>query len=229
MARNPHRSVTTGASLLVVSTAALLTACGGSSSSSSDNPDNPGTSDTPDTSVACAASPPYQIGDEGPSGGLIFFVDEDDRHDFTYLEAAPEDLSGNSDSLHMWSAQWLNLGAVTSESVGTGATNTQLILNASENQNIAAPAAERTAEATLGGCDDWFLPSRGELTLMHENLQEHGLGGFGGDTAAAFDYWTSSEAGLTYAWGRAFNGSMDGFEYEWRKDYRFRVRPARAF
>jgi hypothetical protein len=33
------------------------------------------------------------VGDKGPGGGWIFFVDEKDRYPgFTYLEAAPEDV-----------------------------------------------------------------------------------------------------------------------------------------
>ena len=218
MAQNQLIPGPAGATLLAVSTAMLLAACGGSSSDSSNNPD---------TSVACEASPPYQIGDEGPSGGLIFFVDEDDRHDFTYLEAAPENLPGTTDKLHSWSSQGLDLSGQTAEGIGAGAANTQLILAASDDQDIRAHAAERIDEASLGGCDDWFLPSRDELTLMYENLHDQGLGDFVDDNG--FDFWSSSEVGLQYAWGRQFGGGMDGFENEWLKTLRFRVRPARAF
>ncbi|MFP4211116.1 MAG: hypothetical protein ACLFR8_07730, partial [Alkalispirochaeta sp.] len=29
----------------------------------------------------------YAIGDEGPAGGRIFYIDETDKHDWTYIEA----------------------------------------------------------------------------------------------------------------------------------------------
>jgi len=31
----------------------------------------------------------YNVGDTGPAGGFIFYVDEDNDHGWTYLEAAP--------------------------------------------------------------------------------------------------------------------------------------------
>ena len=33
----------------------------------------------------------YALGDTGPAGGHVFFVDEENQYDWTYLEAAPEE------------------------------------------------------------------------------------------------------------------------------------------
>ena len=34
----------------------------------------------------------FEIGDVGPAGGLIFYIDEAEEFEWTFLEAAPEDL-----------------------------------------------------------------------------------------------------------------------------------------
>lgn len=43
---------------------------------------------------------------------------------------------------------------------------------------ISDYAAKKCLNHEAGGNDDWFLPSRDELDLMHKNLKLQGLGGF---------------------------------------------------
>ena len=43
--------------------------------------------------------------------------------------------------------------------------------------------------------DDWYLPSRGDLVLVRDNLKSQGLGGISGR------YWSSSESSATNGWG----------------------------
>ncbi|HOV14687.1 MAG TPA: hypothetical protein PK771_10415, partial [Spirochaetota bacterium] len=69
--------------------------------------------------------------------------------------------------------------------------------------------------------DDWFLPSKDELTQMFINLEKNNLGEF------AFDgYWSSSEASRVYAWRQYFSESYQRDSY---KNYEQYVRAIRAF
>ena len=60
-------------------------------------------------------------------------------------------------------------------------------------------AAQLCAELNYGGFNDWFLPSRGELDLMHRNLYQEGIGGF-----SAVPYWSSSEYYDNKVWFQIF-------------------------
>ncbi len=173
---------------------------------------------------ACVEAGPYSVGDVGPSAGYIFFVDDDNDYEFTYLEAAPKDLQGPTDDLHEWafSPFWV---LQTDNGVGTGESNTARILLRMEEEDQTSHAIERTVTAAIGGCDDWFVPSEGELDLMHQNLFQEDLGDF----TESFDYWSSTETAIDRASGQQFGGSMDGYQNDWLKTFRFRVRPARSF
>jgi len=94
-----------------------------------------------------------------------------------------------------------------------------------EEEDQTSHAIERTVTAAIGGCDDWFVPSEGELDLMHQNLFQEDLGDF----TESFDYWSSTETAIDRASGQQFGGSMDGYQNDWLKTFRFRVRPARSF
>ena len=104
----------------------------------------------------------YKVGDQGPGGGFIFFVDYFDQYPgFTYLEAAPTDIA---------SVVWCNLdqtsipavGGWAGNAVGKGRANTIAMLGVCKSG--AANAADSYLTATKS---DWFLPSEGELMLMY--------------------------------------------------------------
>ncbi len=135
----------------------------------------------------------YNIGDEGPAGGLIFWAD-----DTFYLEAAPEDEAG----FYKWSNTLEEIGTTETE-VLTGYNNTLKMLE----QDETAPAALICNNKELNGYDDWFLPSQDELNLMYENLYLQELGNFD-DTLASSYYWTSSEYNANNAYYQYFyNGA----------------------
>ena len=111
--------------------------------------------------------------------------------------------------------------------IGTGQQNTIAILAACPTKGIAA---EVCASSTLGGYNDWFLPSKNELAAMFWNLHKKGLGGFGNSR-----YWSSSE--------QCYNSEYSVYYYDFsftpltyqiwdfvtlKGDFLF-VRPARAF
>lgn len=153
----------------------------------------------------------YAIGDEGPAGGIVFYVTDGGLHG---LEAAPEDQSTGV----QWGCFEIILGADETE-VGKGAKNTLDILNGCVvDRPIAASVA---AAYTLNGFDDWFLPSKDGLGWMYTNLHSSDLGDF----ASAF-YWSSSEVDSDGAWGQVFNG---GYQFIFGKNGTLGVRAVRAF
>ena len=192
--------------------------------------------------AGCGGSPTtpsltYTVGDTGPAGGYIFY-DKGyySKADFTtvkatgngtvpitppydewrYLEAAPNDQSTGTN--------WGCYGTGTSifgadgTAVGTGKQNT---IDIETGCTTSDTAADICANLSLGGYNDWFLPSKDELNLMYENLKVFGVGGFADSL-----YWSSSEINAYSAWVQYFG---DGSQYYDAKYMSRRVCAIRAF
>jgi hypothetical protein len=173
----------------------------------------------------------YTIGDTGPAGGIVFYVDGDGLHG---LEAAPSDQSTG--------IRWSNGSDTNTEAhgdgVGAGKMNTMLIIaNQGSDSNSYAAGICANLMITYNGVSygDWYLPSKYELNLMWENLADsdsdntnpgtsdpNNLGGF----ANAY-YWSSSETSSGTAWGQYFNYGLQG--YGSKGGAGVRVRAVRAF
>lgn len=99
--------------------------------------------------------------------------------------------------------------------IGDGKNNTNAILSACAEIGAAKLCRD------FG--NDWFLPSRGELNLMYNNLHANGHGYFALD-----GYWSSTEYDGLYAWNQVFDDGIQRITN--KKDGRFRnVRAAKAF
>jgi hypothetical protein len=82
-----------------------------------------------------------------------------------------------------------------------GESNTQAIVS---QLGAGTYAAKLCADLNVGGCDDWYLPSAGELDAIYTQLGPSGSNGFG--TGA---YWSSTEYFSEYAWYKVFgDGSL---------------------
>jgi hypothetical protein len=125
----------------------------------------------------------YELGDLGPGGGKIFYVNPNaDSDGWTYLEAAPNDI-GN----YAWApAPYTDTSISTGTAIGTGRENTTKII--AQIGAVNAPAASACHNAIYGGKNDWFLPSRDELKKLYDNMGF--VGGFDTNTS----YWSSSQA-----------------------------------
>jgi hypothetical protein len=177
---------------------------------------------------------PYALRDIGPAGGYIFY-DKGNYYktdstigkaapdpvpitptysDWRYLEAAPSDQSTSAP----WGCQGTLISGADGTAVGTGEQNT---IDIETGCTTPDTAADICANLSLGGYTDWFLPSKGELNLMYENLKVSGVGGFADDA-----YWSSSELNAYDAWYQYFN---DGYQYSYLKNKTYRVRAFRAF
>jgi hypothetical protein len=164
----------------------------------------------------------YAIGDTGPAGGLIFYIDEADEYSWTYLEVAPESTEWTS---KVWGGYGTAVDGADGTAIGTGAQNTTDIVN--QLGSTADYAAKFCSDLNCGGYDDWFLPSKDELKAIWDNLVDDGTGANSGAGGFAENtYWSSSEANSTNAIGREF--SDGGWSYIY-KDSTIYVRAVRAF
>ena len=179
---------------------------------------------------AAAFAKEYKIGDTGPGGGIVFYVDKsgftvDDgmgtQETCHYMEVSTEDLGQTT---------WTPSPAVFLEdldetyAVGSGKANTFLIAYAGlcpeevTVENCAAYACfEYKTKTTKPG--DWFLPSSDELKLIFKNLSLEQL-----NVSSKDFYWSSSEESDGSAWARKNKTStVDA------KAKRFNVRAVHAF
>ena len=177
----------------------------------------------------------YVLGDIGPAGGYIFY-DKGyySKADFTivkaagngtvpitptyddwrYLEAAPYDQSAGTE----WGCYGTLIWGAGGTAVGAGEQNT---IDIETGCTTSGTAADICANLSLGGYDNWFLPSKDELNLMYENLKVFGVGGFTDDF-----YWSSSEYDAGFAYFQGFGIGSQGYGY---KHNSLPVRAVRAF
>ncbi len=111
--------------------------------------------------------PTQRVGDIGPGGGPIFFVDTEDVYPFSYLEAAPANATDSASNCVVQGLSWSNTnstsGALTSEEVGKGNSNTRTLL-AICGGNSATTSGYELISSQIG--QGWFVPSFGELKLL---------------------------------------------------------------
>lgn len=149
-------------------------------------------------------------------GGIVAYVDGTGEHG---LIVANQDIQGSS----IWGCQGLLIG--TSTSYGQGLINTQKIINACPDINIAA---RKCSDLIQGGYDDWFLPTLDEIQWMYDNLHKKGKGNFKQGI-----YTCSSEANADPIWGPAINmvrfDFTNGSTAYTPKGGAWNVRPCRYF
>ena len=172
----------------------------------------------------------YEVGDKGPAGGIIFYVNSDydadsSDNNWMYMEVA----SSGTTAKYKWSTSDSVSNITTSTEVGKGKSNTNNIKNAGIDNY---PAAKACVEYNAGGYTDWFLPSKEEVTWIYTNIYLDD--DISNEVKALFpageEYWTSSLAGNTNSITRAHyevctgtNGSSYTVSTE------VKVRPVRSF
>jgi len=163
----------------------------------------------------------YKIGDIGPGGGLIFFVDYNDIYpSLNYLEAAPY----SCEALRKWASDFIEVPAVSgwnSRGVGRGYANTIAIVESDTAGTVLNNAAKFARSCNAGEKTDWFLGSIGEMMLMYENL----IGGAGEFSLST--YWSSSESDRERGFYQNF--SIGGQGNGGGKHFSMFVRPIRTF
>jgi len=160
----------------------------------------------------------HSLGDTGPAGGIIIYIDEANDFIWDYLEAAPIEQSSSQGWIADSLLQYNKINVInTSTDIGTGSANTDAII---AHAGQAESAAKTCRDYTGGGFTDWFLPSKDELNLMYEQkeiIRDISIGGF---------YWSSSEDSQYNAWFQMF---QTGHQLNYPKNSRVGIRAIRAF
>jgi hypothetical protein len=177
------------------------------------------------TGANCVATKcTYKIGDVGPGGGHIFFVDYNDQYSgLNYLEAAPQLCEGikfwSSDRTHSLVA----VNGWAARAIGAGKANSAaMIANGATSYEADVSGAASFAETSeCGTKTDWFLGSLGEMKLMFDNLQ--GVGDFDGE------YWSSSSSDDGMSLTSFSLSSKTGWIVDGGRNDGIYVRPVRSF
>ncbi len=142
----------------------------------------------------------YKVGDEGPAGGWIFYVNPNAEKDgWTYLEVAPSNAPGSGT---IWESSSTDVNHGTEKEIGTGKANTDELLKIAGGDFPAAKACDNYSQ---GGYSDWFLPSVKELEYLANTMSKINGLSLGGER-----YWTSSEysEGSVYALDISSEGGL---------------------
>jgi len=183
----------------------------------------------------------YNLGDTGPGGGLVFYIDSGSGLRY---EMAPKAWSGvaTPDVEETWCDAFTTVPGTTGTAIGTGAANTAaLAASGACNSNVAA--AVLAYPGTNSSAGQWFLPSQDELNAMCNysrvwvgsppaprtgtctGVQDatFASGRFG--FASAY-YWSSSNRDTVFTWVQFLD---DGVQFVAIETNTLRMRPIRAF
>lgn len=146
----------------------------------------------------------YYVGSKGPTGGWIFYDDEEDGIDnipgFRYMEVSPVDHpktdEGTFSDLKIWGDNQQDIEGADEIYIGAGIQNTlDIITGESATDNAANLCANYSITVDGIVYDDWFLPSIGEIKEIYNKLAETKIVVF-----SDLGYWTSTETSKYSAW-----------------------------
>ncbi len=163
-------------------------------------------------------SPKHTIGENFEGGTIIYLLQDGD---LGYDANVQHGLIVSKDDLGigLWGCKGTGLAGADSKSVGDGAKNTTEILAGCSTAGIAAKLCSDYS-VTEGNVvyDDWYLPSANELDIIYTNKASI--------TINTTNYWSSTEAGVNYAWSTNFSSGASNSAL---KDEIYRVRAIRSF
>ncbi len=168
-----------------------------------------------------STAPTYNLRDRGPAGGWVFYDKGFYSNGWRYMEAWTDDESGT----YQWRITGSSGTESTSTDIGTGYNNTYTVLSPESTY----PAAKAAKNATHGGKNDWFLPSKDELGKMWDNLwsdgpDDNGVTGYTKvGSFASEKYWSSSHTNSDWAWDWNFSSGTP-----WNKDPKTHEKQVRA-
>ena len=172
-------------------------------------------------------APSKLVGDTGPGGGIIFYIEDSgfivDGKTCNYLEVALEDAASGPIT---WASSSAGAG-ITINFFGGGWVNTSLIKATFPLDTKANNAAWACAEYANNGLKDWYLPNQMELTCLYDwyKNEEKGAGNL-----EEIIYWSSEEPDYTNDSAIIVDFTGEQHKPYWKnKDTLHNVRAIRAF
>lgn len=167
---------------------------------------------------------PANVGDYR-DGGVVFWVNPADNT--KGMVCAIADQSSSNAEWGCWDlVSSVEINGADGTAIGTGAQNTEDIVAGCSSTSSGAYLC---SNLSLGGYDDWFLPSRDEMTAIYNNKAiinaacvAHG----GTNLDESVLYWTSSEFSADKAYDFYF---ADGVSEATLKLNLFSIRAVRSF
>ena len=198
---------------------------------------------TPVAASSGGGSLTYRVGDTGPGGGLVFYIDSSSGLRY---EMAPNTWgTGETIPLSICTNYGARVSGRALTAIGTGAANTAALV-AHGTCNSTAANAVMAYPGTDSSEGQWFIPSLDELNAMCNYSRDpgspapvtdvcsgkqepdfaSGLFGF-----SSHPYWSSSSAspGSQSSWFEDFEISDSSRQDQEDQDWPIRVRPIRAF
>jgi len=184
----------------------------------------------------------YNIGDIGPGGGLVFYIDSTSGLRY---EMAPKTWGAAESNEVSWcNDPNLNISDANGTAIGTGFTNSEAM--------VGIPCSSGAGNSAVayrgGGYSDWFLPSKDELNAMciysrNPNAPASASTACTGSqdstfSASAFGF--ADGVGLDFYWSSS-QGNVFPTGTAWLQDFfvgtpvappkvgTYRVRPIRSF
>ena len=149
------------------------------------------------------------VGDTGPAGGVVFYVDSMDVYPgFVFLEAAPAEYSQTLLPFTPATYRKDVLSSVTSTDMGAGLVNT---INIAREVGDGNYASKYSLDMSVNGFSDWFLPSLREMEALcmysagvNNDPESSDFGLCARSRSLLYgqedQYWTSSNANSVYTW-----------------------------
>lgn len=205
--------------------------------------------------ISCLEGGICALGETGPGGGKVFYVNLSGFNcgptlasTCNYLEFAPASWNSSDGYFNFSTAANKNTSVNPANGI-TADTNpnntiTGIGLGYINSNNIVAQGNDLTTAAgkarayTGGGLNDWYLPTYGEITQLCKYVS--GQVGTPDSTRcvgisspvfglATGSYWTSSERNAGNSWLLNFNSTYSSQDYTQTKDANINVRPIRSF
>lgn len=168
----------------------------------------------PQRAISTSTAQSWQVGSLGPAGGIIFYDKGFYSENWRYLEAAPMD----EIETYRW-GQYGYLQNTGDVKEGCGLTNSKKVAQSEIPMDCAMYVCQaKTLSAGQHTYDDWFLPSRDELTALLHFKDAAGMNGG--------CYWSSSEASSVLAW-QVDTSTLKASQYY--KNAKYAVRAVRSF